>query len=422
MLRVWPALALLVAGCASQSSTVKAALYGDLPTLRSEIAKSRKEGKLDRDGVVELSLALAQREVASAQGLAGARRIRSLRACATPLRGSLEERAEQSDDPAAEAMLILLETRALDRAGLVQRYASSSSGAFRAIAARAALERRDALQRRRFFEDPDERVRRAALSAAIEAPDPGDLPALLEAARLDPDPHSQSLAARAAGAVGGEKATLGLRDLWARSDATLRMAIVEGWASGASYRAGGERELVWAAETQSGLEAVTAAAALADSESQSRSAAVTLLARTIAEGSADEQMLAIRVAPTSESAIVKAIVDVSKDAPSGVKAVAFERLAGLPEHKKAAMDGLRTIAKGTDESAAEARASLARLGDASVAPKLAEELKAKDASDRRRAASSLVALGSYAQAADVLADEDPDVRLGLACSILSAKR
>lgn len=414
-------IVLLSAGCAGQSSAVKAALYGDLNGLRAAIEQSRKRGELDERGVVELSLALAEREVASATGFAGAKRIRSLRACSRPLRDSLEERAERGDDAAAEAMLILLEQRSLDRKELVRRYANAESGAFRALAARAAVDRRDAVMRRRMFEDPDERVRRAALGAAIEAPDPADLVPLLEAARLDPDPQSQSLAARAVGALGGERAVSGLKDLWPRADQTLRLSIVEAWAMSASYRSGGERELSWAAETQSGLEALTAAGALATSQSASRGAATTLLARAIVEGSDDERLLAIRLAPIADGAVVRATLDAAKTGAPRVKLVALERLATLPEQQKTALEGLRALAKGKDEAAAEARVALARLGDASVAPQLGLDLKAKRAHERRRAADALIALGKYADAAQVLADDDPDVRLGLACSILATR-
>ncbi|MEI9947665.1 MAG: hypothetical protein WDO74_01450 [Pseudomonadota bacterium] len=143
-------------------------------------------------------------------------RMRSMRSCARPLRAAIERRARADDDVAAELTLILLEMHAAEQAQLLNRYARSPSGAWRAVAARAAQGPIDADMRKAFFVDPDERVRRAAFATALDVRDAGELEALLEAARVDPDPQSQSLAIRAAGAIGGERAVLSLKDLWAR--------------------------------------------------------------------------------------------------------------------------------------------------------------------------------------------------------------
>ncbi len=117
---------------------------------------------------------------------------------------------------------------------LVSRYAGSPSAGFRAVAARAAIRPIDTDLRKRFFADGDERVRRAAFAAAYDARDPGELEDLLEAARVDPDAQGQSLAARAAGSIGGERAVLALKDLWAQGDDALRIAIVDAWTERAS--------------------------------------------------------------------------------------------------------------------------------------------------------------------------------------------
>ena len=237
---------------------MNAALHHDLPALRSALAEERAAGDLDRDRVVEVAYAVASREVMSASGPAGVRRIRLMRGCSGPVSHVLEARAERSDDGGAEAALVLLAAGKLDEEQAFARHVDASSGAWRAVAARAAQAPETFKQRRAFYVDVDERVRRAAFEAALEAPSELDLEPLLESARLDPDPLNRSLAARAVGAVGGERAVLSLVDRWDRADEDTRLSIVEAWAMPRAYAAGGERELVKVAESGTHLPALSA--------------------------------------------------------------------------------------------------------------------------------------------------------------------
>ena len=172
---------------------MKLALYGDLPALRREIARAERAGELDRGSVTRLANAVARRELAAAKGESGARRVRQLRACTVALSDALGERAQASDEVAAEAVLALLAQRRLESESLVATHQDATDGAWRTVAARAATSGKDVDRRRRWFLDPDQRVRRAAFEAAFERPDAGDLPQALEAVRLDPDPLVQSL-------------------------------------------------------------------------------------------------------------------------------------------------------------------------------------------------------------------------------------
>ena len=181
---------------------------------------------------------MAGRELRSSKGPAAAARVDALRACAGSLESVLRDRASLPDNVGAQATLMLLELGKLDRADLVARYSEASNGAWRAVAARAATGPRDGRLRRRFIGDGDQRVRKAALFASLETKDAADLDPLLEAARLDPDPLLRSLAVRAVGAIGGQRAVLALKDLWAQSDGTTRETIVDAWAMPALYRAG----------------------------------------------------------------------------------------------------------------------------------------------------------------------------------------
>jgi HEAT repeat protein len=413
----------LVASCGPKPPA-RTALQGDLLALKRDIASAQREKKLDRDAVVSLARALGEREVMSARGTDGALRVRALRPCAQPLRSTIERRADSGDDVAAELTLILLEMHAADRASLLRRYAESSSGAWRAVAARAAVRPAETDLRQRFFSDPDERVRRAALSAAHDAHHASELPALLEAARLDPDPQSQSLAARAAGAIGGERAVLALRDLWAQADDELRMAIVDAWAERASFASGGERELAAAAESSTGLASVSASFALARSGGAESAPANARLRRYMQDGSDDEKRLALSIAPL-DAENEATLRDAAKKASPELRAVAWARLSRVPTARNDAIVALRALANAKPASPADEHARdialsvLAEAGDTSVHATLVKNLTDKDRQTRARAARGLTELGDYSNAATVLGDDDANLRTDLACSILA---
>lgn len=421
-MRRWSLALLLLASCGPKPP-VRTALQGGLADLKRDIASAQKDGKLDRDVAVSLAQAVGERELTSAEGSNGALRVRSLRSCARSLRSAMEQRAKSDDDVAAELTLILLETHAADRTTLLNRYARSDSGAWRAVAARAAVRPVDSDLRKAFYFDPDERVRRTSLTAAYDAHDAGELEPLLEAARLDPDPQSQSLAVRAVGAIGGERAVLALKDTWAQADDTLRIAIVDAWSEHASFVVGGARELSLAAEG-SGLAAVSASYALARAGGVESVVANARLRRNISEGTDDEKRLALSVAPLSpetEAAIVKA----SHDASAELRVVALTRMSNIPLHRTEAITALRDLANAKPGSESEVRArdaavsSLAQTGDTSVSASLLLNLQDKSLTTRARAARALTSLGDYTHAVSALADEDANLRSEVACSILA---
>jgi hypothetical protein len=397
---------------------VKVALYGDLPALRSEIERADKAGELDRSAVVKLADALARRELAAAQGESGARRVRQLRGCAAPLSDALGERAEGKDDVAAEAALALLAQRKLAAEPLLEAHARDSNGAWRGVAARAAVRRVDVAQRRRGFEDPDQRVRRAAFEAALEAPDAGDLEPALESLRLDPDPLVQSLAARLAGTLGGEAAVLGLRDRYERADGPTQLGIIDAWAAPASFRAGGERELRRVLDLAQDTNSVAAARALLASAPKD-AAVIGVLEHAIRDGGDAERRLAIATAPTGDDSIVKALLDAAKDKQPAIAAAAWERLSPLPKHRSDAFRALRALAQVKGAGGDDARAALARLGDRTVVPGLIADVKTAEPWRRQAAALDLFDLGEAAAAARALADPDPGVRTNVACGVLS---
>lgn len=410
--------ALTTLGCRTDGA-VQAALHGDLKTLQAEIKEAQNAGRFDKASIEELARAVAGREVRSAKGQPAVERLRSVRACAAPLYPVLEDRSTHADDAGAEAALILLEMNRIAPGEAIRRHAESASGSWRAVAARASFAAPYALKRRQYFRDPDERVRRAALSAALIAKDPGDLPELLEAARLDPDDLSRSLATRTVGAIGGRDAVLRLTDRWTRASSEVRAVILEAWAMPASFKAGGEQQLLRVAETETGELAIAAAHALYQSDSEHEELGAQILARAAAEGTRSERQFALRLASVEHTELLSAIEKASKDEDPYVRVMAHAKLVVVPKHRHTSLGELRKLAKLKGNEGVQARAALAAAGDASIAAALKLQLVDKSTEHRKLAARGLLRLGMYPEVATALGDESPDVRTAVACNVLS---
>lgn len=410
--------ALALAGC-SVPAYVKTAYYGDLATLKKEIAKAATLHSLDRAKVLDLAEAVARREVLSARGDDALDRIRASRPCLSAVEPELRERSEAPDDAGAESLLALVEAGRVSRGPLVRRYAQSQAGAFRAVAARVTASPEHATLRRGFYVDPDERVRRAALRAAFEAADPGDLALLLEAARLDPDGRSRSLATRATGAIGGARTALALKDLWVSADAMVRLSIVEAWGMPRVFSAGGSEELLRLAESANSLASVAAAGELVRIGHDGAREARGVLGRVVALGTTDERLVAIQLVPLSEPDAILALERAAKSDDTTVRTVALARLLENSGRRATALTELEALAKGSDGAARQARAALVAVGDAKVVPLLSPGLGGDDASLREQAAIGLFRLGLASQMASALADSDPAVRMSVACSVLA---
>jgi HEAT repeat protein len=328
------------------------------------------------------------------------------------------ERAGRGDEPAAVATLLLFEAGKRDAADLVTRYQAADSGAFRALAARATLSSSQAELRRRYFTDPDERVRRGAFEAAVRAPVPAHLADLAEAARLDPSPINRSRAAQAVGRIGGEPAVLGLMDLFAAGDEQEQLAVLDAWSDPRSFGYGGERELARALGG-AGMVPVSAASLLLRSR-DSRAAAIAVLARAIAEGSDDERRLALISAPLEEKQVKDALEKAAESPSPEVTPLVLSRLAELPGKAQKARQRLEKLAQDKSDYGLEASYVLASLGSARAITRLEQELSHQRAARRLRAAITLAGLGKHQRLAKRLADQDPLVRATLACRLTEA--
>ncbi len=414
--------ALISLGCAAPLS-VKAAARGDLQGLKAAMAQERARGKLDQYRVGKVARAVAEREIREATGPDALARIEEARACSRPLSDSLEERARRSDDAGAVARLALLDSRPNspgDREALVRKHAGSPNPLWRAVAARAAVGTKLGDTRRKFFVDAVERVRLAALRAALDSPDPADASALTEAARLDPNPVAQSIAARAAGGISNKEIATSLRDRYATADEGLRQALVDAWGRPALAKAGGHRELIAVAENERGAPAIEAGALLLQmgTTAEARATGKRALLRGIQEGLSRDRVLALRRAPIAERDIVEAVEKASRDADVPVKIAALTRLGEVADARTRAWAELRRLA---DAGARDALFALARAGDPGAIDAVAKELSSPDMETRLRAMNVLVDAGRFAYAAELLADAHPGVRMRTSCAVLSAR-
>lgn len=423
------------------SASLRAAEAGRFNGLSAVVAAEVKRGELDAGEAADLARAVLRSDVAGASGDEGAARIRSLTGCARPIDGALERRAEREDDAGAAAALVRLEAGLAPPEGFA-RWASEAPGgrrdAFRAVGARALVGPNDGALRRKLFLDGDQAVRLAALRAAALAASPADTEAILDAARVDPLPLARSIAVRAAGAVGGERVVLALKDLWATADPTLRQAIADAWGTPASLDAGGRRELTWAATTQGGSPSIAAAYALvraADHATPTPTGpgvadALGVIERAVKSGVTHERTFAITIAPLSVLPLQKAVIEASTDTDEEVALAAVTRRldtsfvqgGAFAADRPALIVRLLATASSSDKlRALVARNTLARVGARQVLPLLDKDATSQDAQTRKAAGTAFVALGELPRAAVLAADADARVRDGVACSLLAAR-
>jgi hypothetical protein len=404
------------------SLSVRAARSGDAAGLKTAIAREKAEGKLGRKRVRDIAREVGARELRVTPLPDVLARIDEARPCARALADALEERAKRSDDAAAAALLALLDAslrRGGDAESQVQRHGASASPLWRAVAARASNHPALGSWRRKFYVDPDERVRLAALRAAFDAPDPTDGRTLLEMARLDPNPIAQALAARALGGIADPQIVLALRDLFAAADEGLRQSIVDAWARPQAASVGGVRELVEVAENQEGAFAIEAGLMLLRLQTEPGASAVgkRALLRGMNRGLSRDRVLAIGSVPVSDPEVREGLRKAAETSDLAVKTAALARLTESAEARTPALVELRKIAEGGSQTALFA---LARARDAHAVAAVEKELSSAEPGARLAGMAVLVGVGEWARAAGLLADADPRVRMSSSCAILAA--
>ncbi len=405
------ALCVFVSGCASVPGIGKARA-GDYDGLR----KILENETLSAGDVRKLAQATLSGEVTRAQDREDRAFVRSLRSCPRPLIGALRERSKTLDGVGGEAALVLVE--AGEWRARKGKYLAADDGAWRAVSARQT--QRKPAERRAFFTDPDERVRRAALSAALDAQDPEDIPLLLEVSRLDPDPLCRSLAYQTLGQMGGKRVALALVDRFSVAEEQEALFIVDAWGKLPLFSAGGKEQLSRLVNKGDGMSTLSAAGILArDGDESTRNLALTRLTRFMRDGSRDERRLAIRLLPHGLGAMDEELIRATKAEDEEVAVIAWARLLSRDAHKRNAQERLTQWAKTSTSLGYQARAALAASGDADVLPLLKKQALATDPTTRRVAGQGLLRLGAFDAAALLLADKDSEVRRDIACRALA---
>lgn len=408
----------LTAVCALLCSTACSSLPGrgsaqsaDFDALRKTLAKER----LRPSQVRRLAREVLAAEIVRAKDREDRDFISGLSACSAPLSNALGKRARKHDGVGAEAALLLLEDGHLRDA--TKRFQDEADGAWRALAARAAT--RDDSLRRAYFTDDDERVRRAALLAALEAKEEGDIKELLEVARLDPDPLSRNRAYQVLGLVGGKEVVLALRDRFDTANEELRLAIVDAFAQPGMYEKGGRHQLTRLLSHDSGFHALHAASVLSrDSDETIRNRGINRLLSFTKEGTTEERRMAARMLPRGKKGTTMRLLELTKSEDREVAVIAWARLLGDPEQREKAQATLLSLAKEETSVGIQARSALSVTGDERILPFMKKQMQAKAPESRRVAGAALVRLGAYTELAPLLADEDPGVRHQVACQVL----
>ncbi len=404
--------ALFLSTACSSLPGLRSARSADFEALRKTLAKE----ELSPGQVRRLAKEVLSAEIVRAKDREDRAFVSGLGACSAPLHPALRKRAETRDGVGAEAALLLLEDGKLR--GGTRRYADEENGAWRALSARDSA--RDGELRRSYFTDVDERVRRAALLAALEAGDEEDVEELLEVARLDPDPLTRNRAYQTLGKVGGKRVALALQDRFVTADEQLRLAIVDAWSQPGIYEQGGRRQLARLLTHESGLDALVAASVLAREENESlRNRGMNRMLYFADEGTTDERRLAARLLPAGSGVTTKKLVELTKAQDPQVALIAWARLLGDARHRDAAQRTLLAVARKDTSEGFQARSALAATGDERILPFMKEQMKSSSPENRRVAGTALVRLGAYPELAPLLADENPEVRHVVACRALT---
>ncbi len=386
--------------------------------MRQALREDYRKGRLSPAAVQDLARVVGERELHQAEGKTGIQRVQQVGLCARELEDSLKKRAALHDAAAPWAALALLEVDRGDPATWRQ-LADSSDDGWRAVGVRTLDHRRYGGKRRAAMLDPDERVRRSAVLAALEARDTADRDMLLDVARNDPSRLVRVTAIRALGWVAIESDVLAMRDLWATAPQPVRQALVAAWSFPGTLERGGQRELIWVAETHAGTPSVMAGGILMRLGGQTRGIGVAALRKGMQAGIARDRAFAISMVPLSEPGILDLVKKLAEEAEPQVRVAALSKLATHPETGAEARKKLGEIAASDEPTADKAQQAMARLGDRRVLRLLLNKAKSSDLRIRQSALRGLLALGDTQRAAFFMADPNAALRTRAACELLA---
>ena len=420
---------LVLAGCAANPA-IGAARRGDRAELKAAILAREKTGNLSNGDAADIAKAVVEHDLAQAKPDEALDRVREVVACGHELDGVLRERMKVHDTAGAVAALARVEAGGLDD-GDAREYLGDADERWRAVGARGLVREKDRDARAHALVDTSPYVRREATRAAKAAADPADLGALLDAARVDPEPLVRTEAVRAIAALPslpGANVSGRLRDLFAAADGPLREDIAVAWAAPSLYGSGGRDQLLLVLAQTHGQSALEASAAVlrlppASGPRDVDDLAVAQLVGAIKEGSRRDRLHALAVARPERSPDILAAIDkAAEDDDFEVRVAALARLTERADRRGKAVQALETFAGEPNPLRVRALLALGSAGDMRVQKWMEEVLASADPNERLAAAAALVALGRSSRAAPLLADEDPSVRMRAACTLLMAAR
>ena len=402
---------IILTACSSVPG-VHSARQADFNALRSTLETERLKPRQVRRLAQEILAA----EIVRAKDREDRSFVAGLQGCTGSLSEALSNRSKTRDGVGAEAALHLVELGRIRRA--LKKFKNEDDGAWRALSARAS--KRDGDLRRKYFSDDDERVRRAALLAALEAKDSEDIADLLEVARLDPDPLTRNRAYQALGSIGGPEVAAALKDRFETASAELRLAIVDAWAQPGIYEAGGRGQLARLLTHKQGMDALVASSILTrESNETLRNLAETRLLWFAEEGTTDERRLALRLLPAHSPRTLDKLTKLTESDDTEVAIIAWARLLGNKDRQSEAQSALLKIAREESSLGYQARSALAAAGDRRILPLMTDQMKSSSPEARRIAGTALVRLGAFGELAPLLADPEPGVRRPIACRVLA---
>jgi hypothetical protein len=416
--RVALGLFLLGAGCAPARPLRRAAHDANWAELAGQLRAKSESGDLSLPILTRTSKSLLEGEIERAEGLAGAQRIEGLFSCARPLESALEKRSSKRDAGGGAALLVLQELAPKE---LGPGEVELSEPHFRAAYVRGL---RDQKARLPYLRDPDDLVRRAALDAALENHDASDFDEVSEISRHDPDDLTRSKALRWIGQDASPRALGKLLERFEAGTERQRLFALSGIFEQARSSERARDELYRIALTspgrvglEAGLFFVSLPSPKGTEEAKDRVRhRITAFARS---GALDERMTAVARLHESSSAWVELLQSNTDPIFGRLAVLAWGELLDFRDSQKSAERSLFTYATGEDALGALARRILSERGYVRLVPRLVRDLNHNDVAVRREAAMNLLALGRVESVARLLADGDAELRVEVACQILS---
>lgn len=423
-----------LSGCASQSPLVAGAARGDLATVRAQLSPRLAAGTLGRKEARALALATLEHDLARARGDEGARRALEAEACVHDAASALRTLARGRDAAAAEALVVLYEAGEISR-GTARSHEDDPDSRFRRVAVRALDRPGDHDQRLPYFSSSDGALRAMALRAAMIDGDPRDVPALRERARIDPEPDARSNAIRALALLEDPPADQAsfFVELARTADPAARGDIAVAWALSPTFERGGREAIlrVLADDKTPADERVVTALLLSrtqKSDAALRGLVDAVLLRALETDPVPVRLLVVRSAVTQSDKLLEVVRTLAKnEGATELGIAASEALLGadrrVPElERTAARARLFEIAKTDGGLGTRARVALAQAGDRRVQAWLEHDLGDRDPVRKLMAARGLVALDVAGRAAPLLAESEASLRTRAACIILGPSR